>query len=149
MGASDMVGRLGESLERGRFVANARMTSACVVRRKGSAGARDPITGHRPVQWDQVYPIDADAGPFRIGALRGMAASYVADGATAGEYTAAVRTGHWPHDTTGLADGDVVEVLAGEQAGTFWRITESAGADQMTALRLSIRQLPCPEDWPL
>lgn len=61
------------------------------------------------------------------------------------EVQLAVREWHCPASTTGLADGDVVEVTTGEHVGTFLRIVEASGQDQATARRVPVVEIQKPE----
>ena len=56
----------------------------------------------------------------------------------------AVRVLHLPASTTTLQDNDLVELTEGEQAGRFLRIVEATGADQQTALRVPVYEVPRP-----
>lgn len=51
-----------------------------------------------------------------------------------------------PHDTR-LVDGVLVQIVSGEWVGTFWRLPESVGKDQATALRLVAEEAEEPEGW--
>ena len=66
---------------------------------------------------------------------------------SAGEMQIALRIGHLPYDTENLADGDLIEVTAGEVAGTVWRIVEAEFADQQTARRIPVESVQRPEEW--
>lgn len=57
----------------------------------------------------------------------------------------AVRAWHSPATTTGIRDGDVLEITAGENVGLFLRVVESTAADQATALRLPVVEVQKPE----
>jgi hypothetical protein len=52
-----------------------------------------------------------------------------------------------PADTTGLLDGDLVEMTGGENAGLVLRVLEVAFQDQATARRLPVVEVQRPEEW--
>lgn len=59
---------------------------------------------------------------------------------------AAGRMLHLPHDRR-VTDGAFVRIDEGEWVGTFWRLLDGTGADQMTALRVRVTQVDEPEGW--
>lgn len=75
--------------------------------------------------------------PCRIGSDRGGSTSRTVS-TPGGDLTLGVRTAHFPASTEGLADGDVVEVIAGRLVGSLWTIVDSDDADQQTARRASV-----------
>lgn len=116
------------------------MTSTATVKREG-----DPTTvgGLEVPSWTVVV---ADL-PGRLAGSRGGAAQSrtVTIGQT--EMQLAVREWHCPASTAGLRDGDVIEVTAGDNAGVFLRVVESAFQDQATARRLPVAEIQEPEGW--
>jgi hypothetical protein len=52
-----------------------------------------------------------------------------------------------PADTSGLLDGDLVEMTGGENAGLVLRVLEVAFQDQATARRLPVVEVQRPEEW--
>jgi hypothetical protein len=58
----------------------------------------------------------------------------------------AVRRLRLPHDTR-THDGAVIRLDSGEWVGTFWKVTEATGADNRTALRVRVSEVPEPEGW--
>lgn len=82
----------------------------------------------------------------RIAGGRGAAASRtVAVGQT--DVQVALREWHCAAATTDLRDGDVVEIVAGENAGLFLQIVEAEWQDQATARRLPVMQIQRPKGW--
>jgi hypothetical protein len=63
------------------------------------------------------------------------------------EVQVATRTAHFPHSTTDLADGDLIEITEGELAGSVWQIVESDPADQQNARRVPIISTQRPKEW--
>lgn len=136
--------RLDNALTRGREVARSRMQSTTTGRHNAGRGTPDPTTGHAPITWGEVY----SAGACRLGGMSRGAASSRTEKHPGGEVRVATRTLHLPHGTSGIGDGDVFRIDSGEYSGTFWCVTESNGADQRTAVRLPVYEVPRPEDWP-
>lgn len=125
-----------------RAEALARMTSTVTVRRLSDRADQDEDNGLELAGYEVVY-----AGPFRLGGSeRGGAGSRTLDVGGV-EVQVATRVGHFPHDTTGLADGDLIDVTAGENAGLVLRIVEAAWQDQSTARRVPVVETQRPE-WP-
>jgi hypothetical protein len=114
--------------------------SDVIVRRR--TGTTKDADGFDVGVWTVVY-----TGPFRLGGANAGSSGTrtVTVGST--ELQLAVRTGHFPHDTSGLADGDLIDVTAGENAGLVLRIVEATTADQQTALRLPVVQTQRPKEW--
>lgn len=52
-----------------------------------------------------------------------------------------------PHDTTGLRDGDVVEIQGGASDGRFFRIVEATIADQKKQQEIPVVEIQEPEGW--
>ena len=117
------------------------MTSTAKVRRLGGT----PTTDANGFQVDGLT--DVYTGPFRLGGSeRGGAGSRTVRVGDV-EVTLAVRIGHFPAGTTGLADGDIIEVTAGENAGAFLRIVEASWQDQSTARRVPVIEAQRPGGW--
>ena len=125
-----------------RADAESRMTSTCIIRRANGLAAQQS-GGRQPRAW---LIVKADQRCRVSGSARGAAASrtVATDG---GDVEVQVRTLHLPHGTTGLVDGDLVEVTAGDSAGQVLRIVEVSTADQTTALRLPVVGARRPEEW--
>lgn len=124
-----------------RAHAESRMTSRAIVKREGGP----------PVIVDELEvpgwtTVETDL-PGRLAGSRGGTAQTrtVTIGQT--EVQLAVREWHCPADTNTLRDGDVIEVTAGENAGVFLRVVESAWQDQATARRVPVVEVQQPEGW--
>lgn len=61
-----------------------------------------------------------------------------------GDVQASLPEIHFPADTAGIKDDDVIEIVAGRHEGTLWRVVESDGFDQTTALRLPVESAERP-----
>lgn len=122
----------------GRRAAESRMTSTATVHR-----ASGKTTDDDGFEVDGFTPVVTDS-PFRLGGAQNGANTYRTVSIGGSDVQVALRIGHFPSDTTGLRDNDVVEVTAGEHAGTFLRIIEATGADQQTALRVPLYEIPRP-----
>lgn len=115
------------------------MTSRCTVWR-GSDGVQNESDGS-----DVGYVAVVAGEPFRLGgADRGASGSRVVD-TPGGEVAVATRVASFKHDRV-LADGDLLEVTAGENAGLFLRVVESTGQDQATARRVQVVEASRPEE---
>lgn len=115
------------------------MTSRATVKRPGEPVKVDGL------EVDGWATIHEDL-PGRIAANRGAGQSRtVRIGET--EVQIAVREWHCPAGTEDIQDGDVLEVTAGENAGIFFRVVESAWQDQATARRLPVVEIQEPEGW--
>lgn len=126
-----------------RREAVARMLSTCTVMRKTAGTDQDESTGEVVPVWAAVY-VDA---PFRLaGSERGGSGTRTVDigGVT---LQLAARVGHFPATTSDLADGDLIEVTGGENAGTVWRIVEADWQDQATARRVPLVAAERPTEW--
>ncbi|MDF9718116.1 DUF6093 family protein [Nocardioides sp. ChNu-99] len=134
--------QLAAGLDQLRGYAEDRMTSRVRVRRPGPPGAPVPGQLERPT-WTTPHP---DL-PFRLdgtassdsGSQRVRIGEYVFEGAT--------NIGHVPALTRDLRDDDLIEVYAGEWAGTVWRVVKAVGADQKTARRLPLVEAMRPKEW--
>jgi hypothetical protein len=98
------------------------MTSRCTVRRKTGATTTNAAGLAVPV-WEDVYT----SLPVRVAG-------------TSNEL-------HFPHDTTGLVDNDLVEITSGDCAGLVFRLTEADFADQVTARRVAAVATTAPAEW--
>ena len=124
------------ALAAGRAAAERRMTSRETIHREGVT-TTDP-DGFEVEGWGVIE----NNVPCR---LSGSTASGTRTVTTGGvEVQVAVRVLHLPASTTTLRDGDLVELTDGEQAGRFLRIVEATGADQQTALRVPVYEVPRP-----
>ncbi len=120
-----------------RAEARARMTSTATVRRLTGRMVQDEDNGLEVPEWEDVY-----TGPFRYvgGSTKRVDIAGV-------EFQEATGRADFPHDTTDLADGDLIEVTAGEWAGTTLHIVEAVKGDQRTARRVPVVEVPRPEEW--
>lgn len=118
------------------------MTSRAVVMRKTGQMAQNETNGREAPEWAAVH-VDV---PFR---LVGNTASGDTRTVTVGgvELQLAVRRGDFPASLTDFSDGDLIEVTAGENTATVWRIVEAEWADQQTARRLPIVSVDRPQEW--
>lgn len=126
-----------------RAEAEARMRGTARVRRRSGRTVQDEISGREVPVWDVI-----EAGvPVRIaGANRGSAPTRrLAVGGV--EVQVGVRVAHLPTSTQDLADGDLIEVYAGESAGSVWRVIEGDRQDQATAYRVPVLSAERPEEW--
>lgn len=132
---------VSSALDAGRRAALARMTSRATIKRQ--SGTTTDANGFEVPGWATVQT----ALPVRLGgADRGGSGTRSAS-AGGVEVQLAVRVAHFPYDTAGLRDGDVVEVTSGENAGVFVRIVEAAGQDQATARRVPVIETTQPAGW--
>lgn len=110
--------------------------SDAVVKR--FAGYDEPdADGHEAEVWVTVHD-----GPMRLSGVRGGASPSRTETPPGGELQVARRIAHWPAATEALEDGDVIEIYAGESAGSAWRIIEADRADQQTAYRVPVTAQP-------
>lgn len=121
-----------------RAEAEARMTSRAIIHREGVA-TTDP-DGFEVEGWGVIE----NNIPCRLsGSTAGASGTRTVT--TGGvEVQVAVRVLNLPASTTTLQDNDLVELTEGEQAGRFLRIVEATGADQQTALRVPVYEVPRP-----
>jgi hypothetical protein len=116
--------------------------SDCVVRRKTGRTVQDEDTGLEVPEWADVH-----TGPTR---LKGTPANFSPSQSLelpGGELQVGQRTAHFPVSVTGLRDDDWIDVTAGENEGTVWRIVEADFADQQTARRLPVVAEQRPAEW--
>lgn len=114
------------------------MTSRVNVRRTTGRMVQSETTGRQVPQWRIVH---ADL-PFR---LKGGRSRTVTIGGV--EFEEATAEGSLPADTLDLKDGDLLEVVAGEWAGTVWRVVEAVKGDQRTARRVPVAETGRPAEW--
>lgn len=127
--------------EAGRRAAESRMLSTCTVRRRTSLTIQDEATGEEVPVWAVVY-----TGPFRLGGSRNAATTRAEDIAGV-EVQRALRIAHFPSAADVFADGDLVDVTAGENAGAVLRIVEADWQDQATARRYPVESTERPGEW--
>ena len=131
---ADEIARVLPSL---RAEAEARMTSRVTIYRKG---APTPSGDLMTPSWSVV----ASEVPFRLGKTGdGTQSRTVRVGET--EVQVSVRTGHFPATFDDLADGDFLEVTAGENVGRVYRVVEVDWSDQATARRVPVVADQAPE----
>ena len=126
------------ALAAGRAAAERRMTSRATIYRDGVPTTDDD--GFEVEGWGVIE----QNIPCRLaGARSGSSGTRTA---TVGdvETQVALRVLHLPASTTTLQDNDVVEITEGEHVGRFLRIHEATGADQQTALRVPVYEVPRP-----
>lgn len=134
---------VGSVLASGRRAAIARMLSTATIRRMTGRMVQDEGTGLEVPEWADVH-VDL---PCRIaGADRGSSQSRTVS-VDGGEMQVAARIAHFPHDVEGIADGDLIDVTAGESAGQVLRVIESDWADQQTARRFPVLGAQRPSEW--
>lgn len=115
--------------------------SDCVVRRVDPANPVTDANGFEVDGWADVY-----SGPFRLGGSTDAAQSRSVNVGDV-QVSLAVRVANFPVATTGLRDGDVIEVTGGENTGGFLRIVEASFQDQATARRLPVIETQRPAGW--
>ena len=107
-------------------------SDAGVIRFTGYT-VKDPFSGLDVPEYATVH-----VGPMRLAAGNGPAASARKVQVPGGELSLAALRADFPTDTVTFADGDVIEVYAGESAGTRWLVVEADRADQQTAYRVPV-----------
>jgi hypothetical protein len=130
-------------VQAGRAAAESRMTSRAKIRRKTGFTTQDEDTGLEVPVWDVVYT----GLPFRLGGVPGGAASSRTIDLGGAQVQEANRVGHMPVTTDNLADGDFIEVTAGENTGRVLRIVEADWQDQSTARRVPVVAEIRPGEW--
>lgn len=121
------------ALAAGRRAAESRMTSTATIRRSGAPVA-DPDDPEAQIPGWSVVVADC---PGRLAGGRGAAGSRnVTIGGA--EVSLAVREWHMPTWAPAPADGDLIEVTAGENEGVVLRVLEGSWQDQATARRLPV-----------
>lgn len=132
---------IGGTLARGRRAAEARMLSTCTVRRMTGRTGQNESTGEEVPEWDVIY-----TGPFRLGTSTGNNITRTED-VSGVEVQRALNTAHFPVSASAITDGDLIDVTAGENAGTVLRIVDAAWADQRTARRYPVESTERPGEW--
>lgn len=128
-------------VRKGRLAAESRMTSRANVRRRtGTAPGPDGFDV-------DVYTTTLTAVPFRLGGADRGGSGTRTTRVGESEVQLAVRVGHFPASTTGLIDGDLIEVTSGENAGAVLRIVEASWQDQATARRVPVVEEQRPVEW--
>ena len=130
---------LSGTVAAGRLAAEARMLSRCTIRRRTGRMAQDEDTGAEYPVWETVA---ADV-PLRLAGESTRAKSV-----PGGELQVARRMAHLPVVTI-PADGDYLEITAGENAGLVLEVLEADWADQKTARRVPVEAVQRPEEWDL
>lgn len=119
------------------------MASTVAVMRKTGEFVIDPTTELEVPEWAAVIP----ESPFRLGgADQGGSGTRTLDVAGV-EVQVAVRVGSFPAVEDRLADGDFIDISAGENAGMVLRIVEAAWQDQTTARRVPVVSEARPTEW--
>lgn len=126
------------TLPRLRAEAEARMQSTATVRRKTGSTVQNETTGEEAPEWGAVYT----GLPFRL--VGGRSHSVTIGGV---EFEEATARGDMPVGTDDLADGDLIEITAGEWAGSVWQIVEATKGDQRTARRVPVVEVSAPSEW--
>lgn len=132
---------LAAALPELRAHAESRMTSRASLRRL-TGGTTVNAEGYEVPEWATVL---TDT-PCRLTARTGAGQSRTVS-TPGGDVQIASRELHVPVGTTGVRDGDLFEITAGENAGTVWQVVEADGSDQTTALRLPVVAAERPEEW--
>lgn len=117
------------------------MRTSAIVRRS-STGAQDEATGVKAPTWAIVHE-----GRMRLGGANRGSSGATRTAPPGGERSDAQRIAHFPSSVAAICDGDLIEVLDGDAAGTVWRVLESDFADQQTARRLPVVAVPRPAEW--
>jgi hypothetical protein len=131
----------GAELEQFRADAESRMLSRATVRRKTGATTTD-ADGFEVPAWSSPYT----GIPCRIAGMARSQSPSRSLNVGGAEVQVAVRVAHLPHSTV-LRDGDLIEITAGELAGSVWHVLEADAADQQTARRVPVIAAEHPEEW--
>lgn len=127
-----------------RAEAEARMTSRCTAKRKDNEA--DPVSDAHGFESQPWTVLEVDL-PIRVGGYQRGASGSRAVTSGGVEVELATRVAHLPAVTTGLRDGDIIEVTSGENEGLFLRVVEATFQDQATARRLPVLEVAEPEGW--
>ena len=141
MDTAGLAERIAGRLARGRSAATAAMPSRATVRRR--TGRTVKVDGYTQPEWADVH-VDI---PFKLGGTStgdGGTKAVTVAGVTFNQATA---VGQLPWDTTNLADGYLIDITAGEWAGSVFQIVEAVKVDQRTARRVPVVEVPRPEEW--
>jgi hypothetical protein len=136
-----------DALARGRAAAEARMgaengSSTGVLRRKTGQMVKTE-SGYESPEWEIV----ADPTPLRLAGTAANSAPYKTETPNVSEINRAARVAHFPVSLTELRNDDYLEITAGENAGTVWRLIEATWQDQATARRIPVEQVDRPSEW--
>lgn len=124
-----------------RAEAEARMLSTCTVRRMTGRTTQNESTGEEVPVWDVIY-----TGPMRLGTSSGNSPTRT-ETISGVEVQRALNTAHFPVGASGINDGDLVDITAGENAGVVLRVVDAAWADQRTARRYPVESTERPGEW--
>ena len=130
---------LSGTVAAGRLAAEPRMLTRCTIRRRTGRMAQDEDTGAEYPVWEII----AANVPLRLAGESTRTKSV-----PGGEIQTARRMAHLPVVTI-PADGDYLEVTAGESAGLVLEVLEADWADQKTARRVPVEAVQRPEEWDL
>lgn len=118
------------------------MVSTATIYRSTGRMTQDETTGLEVPEWEITHL----GIPVRVAGSRDAASSRTV--ATGGvEIESANRTAHFPASIANLADGDLIHVTAGENAGAVLRIIEADWQDQASARRVPVVAEQRPEEW--
>jgi hypothetical protein len=142
MSIDGLATRLEATLARGRALAEARMLSTATISRKTGNMVKDDAGVESP-EW-----IDVATGlPMRLSGTAASSAPYKTETPGGGTVNYAARVAHLPVSQSDLANDDYIEITAGENAGTIWRVIEATWQDQATARRVPVEQVKRPTEW--
>jgi hypothetical protein len=142
MSIDGLATRLEATLARGRGLAEARMLSTATICRKTGQLVADN-NGYESPEW-QVVATDV---PVRLSGTAANSAPYKTETPGGGTVNYAARVAHFPVSQSDLANDDLIEITAGENAGTIWRVIEATWQDQATARRVPVEQVKRPTEW--
>jgi len=118
------------------------MTSTCTIRRR--SGARDTASnGMVTDEWTVAYT----GLPIRVSGNYRSASPTTGHAQQGTDVNLAHRVANLPVSTTDLADGDLIEITAGDNVGLILRITEASWQDQATARRVPVEEATRPRGW--
>lgn len=130
--AQDLADGLGEL----RAYTEARMTSRGTVMRK--TGDNTVVDGFEVPEWEAVHvdePLRFVGGSSRRIEIGGIA------------FDEATGRADFRHNLTDLEDGDLIDLTAGEWAGSVLRVVEAIKGDQRTARRVPVVEVDRPGEW--
>jgi hypothetical protein len=129
-------------LAAGRRLAEARMTSRATISRKTGQMVKDD-NGYESPEWLIV----ATDIPMRLSGMAANSSPYKTGTPGGGVMNYAARVLHFPISQSDLANDDLIEITAGENVGTVWRVIEATWQDQATARRVPAEQVKRPTEW--